>query len=209
MSHMVDAVSPAQAIAGLEGSRPAGKHRVVLGIAGAPGAGKSSLAEAVVAAVAGAVLVPMDGFHLAQRVLDDQGMASRKGAPETFDRAGFAAMLRRIREQTTHGETVYGPAFRRDIEEPIAGAIPVPPDARLVVTEGNYLLLWPEVRALLDQTWWVDLDDDERRRRLVARHAAFGKTLDQARAWTLGSDEDNAGLVASGRDLADLVVVGD
>jgi len=209
MSHMVDAVSPAQAIAGLAGSRPAGKHRVVLGIAGAPGAGKSSLAEAVVAAVAGAVLVPMDGFHLAQRVLDDQGMASRKGAPETFDRAGFAAMLRRIREQTTHGETVYGPAFRRDIEEPIAGAIPVPPDARLVVTEGNYLLLWPEVRALLDQTWWVDLDDDERRRRLVARHAAFGKTPEQARAWTLGSDEDNARLVASGRDLADLVVVGD
>jgi pantothenate kinase len=215
MSHMLDAVSPAQAISAL--GHVLGSQRVVLGIAGPPGAGKSSLAERVVARVPGSVLVPMDGFHLAHRVLDHRGLANRKGAPETFDRAGFAALLRRIREQTPAetqtetdgGDTVYAPAFRRDIEEPIAGAIPVPPETRLVVIEGNYLLLWPEVHALLDQTWWVDLDDDVRRQRLVERHASFGKTPEQARAWALGSDEANARLVAPGRDLADVVVRGD
>jgi pantothenate kinase len=189
--------------------RAAAAQRFVLGITGPPGAGKSSLAEAVVAAVPGAVLVPMDGFHLAQRVLDAAGLADRKGAPETFDRAGYAALLRRIRDQQPGDEHVYAPEFRRDIEEPIAGAIGVHRSAPLVVTEGNYLLLWPEVRALLDEVWWVDLPDEVRRRRLLARHAAFGKSLAEAEQWALGSDEDNARLVAPGRDKADVIVRGD
>jgi pantothenate kinase len=182
-------------------------RRVLLGITGPPGAGKSSLAAAVVAAVPDAVLVPMDGFHLAQRVLDDLGLADRKGAPQTFDREGYVALLRRIRRRAA--EPVYAPAFRRDIEEPIAGAIAVRPDTRLVVTEGNYLLLWPEVRALLDETWWVDLPDEERHRRLIARHTAFGKSPQDARAWALGSDEANARLVRAGRSVADAIVRGD
>lgn len=184
-------------------------QRFVLGITGPPGAGKSSLAEAVVSAVPGAVLVPMDGFHLAQRVLDVQGLADRKGAPQTFDRAGYAVLLRRIRDQQPGDGPVYAPAFRRDIEEPIAGVIAVHPSAPLVVTEGNYLLLWPEVRVLLDEVWWVDLPDEVRRHRLVARHAAFGKSLAEAEQWALGSDEANARLVASGRDQADVIVRGD
>jgi pantothenate kinase len=186
----------------------AGRRRL-LGITGLPGGGKSTLAEQVVAAVPGAVLVPMDGFHLAQRVLDDQGLADRKGAPETFDRAGYAALLRRIRGQQPGDEPVYAPAFHRDIEEPIAGAIAVHPSAPLVVTEGNYLLLWPEISALLEEVWWVDLPDEVRRRRLVARHAAFGKSLAEAEQWALGSDEANARLVAPGRDKADVIVRGD
>ena len=185
----------------------AARRRVLLGIAGAPGAGKSTLAARLVAAVPGAVLVGMDGFHLAQRVLDEAGLAQRKGAPETFDRDGFAALLARIRQQQPGDEPVYAPEFRREIEEPVAGAVAVRAEHRLVVTEGNYLLLWPEVRALLDETWWVELDDTERRRRLAARHAAFGKPAALAHAWAHGSDEANARLVAPGRELADVIIL--
>jgi pantothenate kinase len=182
--------------------------RRMLGITGFPGAGKSTLAEQVVAAVPDAVLVPMDGFHLAQAVLDDAGLAGRKGAPETFDRHGFAALLQRLRNQAAHDPPVYAPTFRRDIEEPVAGAIAVPWDCSLVVTEGNYLLHWPEVRALLDEVWWVEIDRDERLRRLTARHEAYGKSAEQASAWARGSDEQNAALIAPGRELADIVVAG-
>ena len=201
-------LSAAEAVARARGLATT-RRRMLLGITGPPGAGKSSLAEAVLRAVPGSVLVPMDGFHLAQRVLDEAGLAARKGAPETFDRDGFAALLQRVRDQDADAPVVYAPEFRRDLEEPIAGAIAVRPSTRLVVTEGNYLLLWPEVAALLDEVWWVDLPDAERHRRLVARHAAFGKPPEQAQAWALGSDEANARLVAPGRARADVIVEGD
>ena len=181
-------------------------RRPILGIAGPPGSGKSTLAQQVVGAVPGAVLVPMDGFHLAQQVLDEAGLADQKGAPETFDRAGFAALLTRIRGQRPGDPVVYAPTFRREIEEPVAGAIAVPSDCPLVVTEGNYLLLWPEVRALLDEAWWVEIDDAERLRRLTARHIAYGKSPDQAQAWAMGPDQGNARLVEQGRAVADVVV---
>lgn len=187
----------------------AGPGRHVLGITGFPGAGKSTLAEQVVEAVPGAVLVPMDGFHLAQSVLDDAGLADRKGAPETFDRDGYVALLSRVREQTATAGPIYAPTFRRDIEEPIAGAIPVPSDCPLVVTEGNYLLHWPEVRTLLDEVWWVGVDDQVRLERLVQRHVAFGKTPAAARAWATGSDEANARLIAADRADATLEVRAD
>ncbi|MFG1950160.1 nucleoside/nucleotide kinase family protein [Micromonospora sp. NPDC048830] len=183
--------------------------RQLLGIAGTPGAGKSTLAERVVAAVGPAArLVPMDGFHLAQAELCRLGRDARKGAVDTFDVVGYVALLRRLHQPEP--TSVWAPEFRRDIEEPVAGAIEVPPEVRLVVTEGNYLLLaeypWDEVRPLLHEAWFLDLDDDLRRRRLTARHEAHGRSPEQARAWALGSDEANATLVAGTADRADLVV---
>jgi pantothenate kinase len=190
-------------------------RRALLGIAGSPGAGKTTLAEHLVRALNAAgdpwvAHVPMDGFHLADVELDRLGRRNRKGAPDTFDAAGYAALLRRLREEDD--EVVYAPGFERVLEQPIAGAIPVPPEARLVVTEGNYLLLdtgaWARVRAELDEVWFCEIDEEERVRRLVARHEEFGKGHEEAVAWVLGTDQRNARLVSSTRARADLVVRG-
>jgi pantothenate kinase len=183
--------------------------RRLLGIAGSPGAGKSTLARWYVARTgASAVQVPMDGFHLADVALESLGLRDRKGAPETFDAWGYAALLARLRAEPTH--TVWAPAFERDLEQPLAGAVPVPPETGLVVTEGNYLLLdrpeWRAVRAQLDEVWFVHADDAVRRARLVARHVAFGKTPAAARAWVTRVDEPNARLVAEGGARADRVL---
>lgn len=185
-------------------------RRRVLGIAGAPGAGKSTLAEGLVNTLDGlAVLVPMDGFHLARRELARLGRAGRKGAPDTFDAAGYAALLARLRDPDP-AVTVYAPAFDRALEEPVAGSIPVAAGVPLVVTEGNYLLHdegdWARVRPLLDETWFLELDEEVRVRRLVDRHVRFGKERPFAERWVHDSDEANARLVARGRDRADLVV---
>ncbi|MFF9765633.1 nucleoside/nucleotide kinase family protein [Streptomyces sp. NPDC014636] len=190
-----------------------GGRRALLGIAGSPGAGKTTLAERLVRALNGdgpprAAHVPMDGFHLADAELDRLGRRDRKGAPDTFDAAGYAALLRRLREETD--EVVYAPAFERVLEQPLAGVLPVPPEARLVVTEGNYLLLaegaWARVRPCLDEVWFCELDEEERIRRLVARHEEFGKERAAAVAWVLGTDQRNADLVARTRERADLIV---
>src|SRR3954470_334445 len=132
--------------------------RKLLGIAGPPGGGKSTVARQVVAELGEqARLVPMDGFHLAQSELVRLGRRERMGAPDTFDAAGYAALLIRLKSDEP---VVYAPEFRREIEEPIAGAIAVPHATPLVVTEGNYLLLqderWAPVKALLDETWYVE-----------------------------------------------------
>ncbi|MDX3311910.1 nucleoside/nucleotide kinase family protein [Streptomyces sp. ME08-AFT2] len=192
-----------------------GGRRRLLGIAGSPGAGKSTLAERLVRELNGAgepwvAQVPMDGFHLADVELDRLGLRDRKGAPDTFDAAGYAALLLRLREEPEGGDVVYAPGFERVLEQPLAGAVPVQPHVRLVVTEGNYLLLgtgaWARVRAALDEVWFCETDEDERVRRLVARHEEFGKEHEEAVAWVDRSDRRNAELVATTRDRADLVV---
>ena len=200
-------------------SLAAGGKRAVLGIAGPPAAGKTTLAEELVAALAPApppgltpgawvAHVPMDGFHLADVELDRLGRRDRKGAPDTFDASGYAAMLRRLLQDAD--DVIYAPGFERVIEQPIAGAVPVERPARLIVSEGNYLLLdeprWRPVRALLTEVWYADLDQDERLRRLVDRHVRFGKDETAALAWATGTDEHNARLITATRDRADLVV---
>ena len=189
--------------------------RVTVGVAGAPGAGKTTLAEDLVAALAeqltdaGVAHLPMDGYHLADVQLDALGLRGRKGAPETFDGHGYLATMTRLRSGDP--ATVYVPGFERVLEQPVAAAIAIPGSTRVIVSEGNYLLLeddpWPRVRALFDEVWFVDLPDRVRLRRLVARHTEFGKEPGAAQAWAVGPDQANADRVLATRDRADLVVM--
>jgi pantothenate kinase len=187
-----------------------GRRRAVLGITGAPAAGKTTLAEELVKALAGEPVahVPMDGFHLADVELVRLGLRDRKGAPETFDALGYAALLRRLHEDLD--DMIYAPGFERTIEQPIAGAIPVPREVRLIVSEGNYLLVederWAKVRPLVDEVWYVDLDRPERLKRLVERHMRFGKDEAAAMAWATGTDERNAAVIAATKARADLII---
>jgi pantothenate kinase len=187
-------------------------RRTILGITGCPGGGKSTLAERLVGRLdpeeRWVVRVPMDGFHLADAALDRLGRRQRKGAIDTFDAFGYLALLGRFRTELDN--PVYAPDFERVLEQPIAASIAIDPDVRLVVTEGNYLLSatlpWPRIRELMAEVWYVDLDDTVRRNRLVARHAAFGKSEAEARRWVTEVDEPNARQIAATRHLADLLV---
>lgn len=181
--------------------------RRLLGLAAPPGAGKSTLAEAVAAARPGQVQVlPMDGFHLAQSELQRLGRAERKGAPDTFDVAGFTHLLQRLRTQRPGDGPVWAPAFRREIEEPVAGAIAVQAATPLLLVEGNYLLHdadgWAAVAPLLDECGYLHVDDAWRVPRLIARHVAHGRSPEAALAWVMRSDEANAALVQASRSRA-------
>ena len=188
--------------------------RAILGICGPPGAGKTTLVEELLRRLRArhgpewAAHVPMDGFHLADVQLRRLGLADRKGAPETFDADGYAAILGRI--ATGRDRVVYAPGFERELEQPIAAAIAVPPEAQIILTEGNYLLLeepaWAAARSWMSEVWYVDLDPATRVERLIGRHVRFGKAPARAREWVLRSDEANARLVEGSRGRADLVI---
>jgi pantothenate kinase len=189
--------------------------RAVLGIAGSPGAGKSTLVEELldrIRAIKGddwVAHIPMDGFHLADAQLDRIGARARKGAPDTFDVDGYAHLLERVRREID--APVYVPGFDRTLEQPLAAALVVLPSARLVVTEGNYLLLddpqWVRARRAMDAVWFVASEEATRVERLVARHIEFGKSPQQARAWVATTDQPNSELVAGTAGRADRVIV--
>ncbi len=186
-----------------------GGGRKILGIVGPPGCGKSTLAAALLDLLGDdAVAVPMDGYHLANVELARLGRAGRKGAEDTFDSAGYVSLLRRLKNQQGN-EIVYAPEFRREIEEPIANAIPVFPETQLVITEGNYLLLdhghWAGVSELLDEIWYVDIDHSVRRERLVKRHMHFGRSQNAAEDWVANTDEPNAVRIEATKHRADVL----
>lgn len=183
--------------------------RRLIGLAGPPGSGKSHLAAQLSQSLSPAPpVVPMDGFHLAQAVIDAKGLADRKGAPETFDAWGFVKLVTRL--TTPVGDVIYAPRFNRRIEEPVAGAIPVTPGDSLVIVEGNYLLIeeppWDRICPALDLRVYLELDDKTRVHRLVERHVRHGKTRTEAERFVRNSDERNAQLIKTSRDRADLIV---
>lgn len=193
------------------GPQHAGRPLRVLGLAGPPGTGKSTVASLVAdllaaRGVAMAGLAPMDGFHLSNTVLEDLERADRKGAPDTFDVWGYAALLARIHESS---HTVYAPGYRRDLHEPVAAMNAVEPEG-LAITEGNYLSLnapgWREARELIDLLVFVDTPRTELLRRLVARQEAFGRDRVAAAHWVRTVDAANIDLVARSRSRADVVV---
>jgi pantothenate kinase len=188
------------------------QDRVILGIAGAPGAGKTTLALAVMAALRDrgvpVAWLPMDGFHLGDASLAALGLRARKGAIETFDGWGYLATLRRVLAEPSH--PVYLPGFERTLEQPIAADRVIPPGPALIVTEGNYLLdadePWNLVRGLAAEIWYAEVPDHVRRARLIERHVQFGKSRTDAEAWVTAVDEPNARRVERRRGQADVVV---
>ena len=186
-----------------------GHRRRIIGLAGCPGSGKSTLAAGLAAAAPDtSIVVPMDGFHLAQRDLDRLGRANRKGAPDTFDVDGYVALLELLR--ATPDRVVDAPAFDRHLEEPVPAAIAIEPRHTTIITEGNYLLHdadgWERVHPLLDECWFVDCEATTRTARLVTRHVEHGRTDDEARDWVREVDEPNARLIGAGIARADRIV---
>ncbi|TKA12659.1 nucleoside/nucleotide kinase family protein [Actinacidiphila oryziradicis] len=183
-------------------------RRMLLGISGPPAAGKSTLARTLVDGVNArlgadtAAYVPMDGFHLSNAQLDRLGLRGRKGAPDTFDADGYVHLLRRLRSE--HHRPLYAPGFDRALDEPVAAALVVLPDTRLVVTEGNYLaddaLGWEPVRDLLDELWFIDTPEAVREARLLDRHVTGGRTKEEALAFIAASERPNAARVEAARD---------
>ncbi|QDP95165.1 nucleoside/nucleotide kinase family protein [Microlunatus elymi] len=181
--------------------RASGSRRRILGIAGAPASGKSTLAAELAARLRRdfgpqVATVGMDAFHLAHRILEQRGQVEIKGAPETFDGLGYLRLLERLKRSD---ETIYAPVFERTIEDSIANAIEITAEAKLIITEGNYLLLdsdpWRSVHSTLDEAWYVDLDDSVRQQRLLQRHLDHGHEPGEAKERTSGSDQRNAELI--------------
>lgn len=185
-------------------------ERIIVGIAGTPGTGKSTFAEQLSRQFASpsSVIVPMDGFHLAKEVIRGTSLEQRRGAIDTFDADGYVSLLRRIRARNE--AVVYAPSFRRGLEEPIAASIPVRAESDFVITEGNYLLAdvhpWNQVADCLDEIWYVEVSRETRMKRLIERHMRFGMTAEQATAWAIGTDEVNARFIESTKQRADRII---
>ena len=205
----MDSPEITQAVAALRARLVPGA-RTVLGIAGAPGSGKSTCAEWIRQQFepGQAVVVPMDGFHLGNAIIDGTPLRQRKGAIDTFDAGGYLSLLRRLVRRDE--PVVYAPEFRRTLDEPVAASIAILADVPLVITEGNYLLMeqepWKDIRAQLDEVWFVDTPPELRLARLVARHVSFGMEPAAAKAWATGPDEANAVLIQATRPAADRVI---
>ena len=184
-------------------------ERKIVGLIGKPGAGKSTLSAQLIQQLGDqAAILNMDGYHLSNLALHELGRADRKGAPDTLDALGFTEILKRVKHEVD--KNIYFPVFDRAIEESIAAQGVIVPSVKLVITEGNYLLHngdnWSGVKNLLDESWFIEVDDSLRIERLVNRHHKFGKSKVDALSWATGSDENNAKIVAQTRESADLII---
>ena len=180
------------------------ERRFVVGITGPPGAGKSTFATWLVAKLgASSIVLPMDGFHLSNAQLDARGLRARKGAPDTYDVGGFQDVLRRLR---TDAE-VRAPAYSRVTHEPEADAICIAPSHRIVIVEGNYLLVdeppWTDVKAELDAVWYLDISPEVAAERLRKRHMSVGRSLEEAEGKVNTVDLPNGEVVRATRSRAD------
>jgi pantothenate kinase len=190
--------------------RAVSSTRTLIGIIGKPGGGKSTLSKYLLKGMDPTLVsvVPMDGFHLSNKVLKELGRSDRKGAPDTFDVKGFTTLIKRIKSDSV--DPIYYPVFDRSIEESIAAHSVVYPSTRVVIVEGNYLMHerdgWQEISPLLDQCWYAFLDEDIRISRLISRHIAFGKDPESAKAWAKGSDQTNAELIELGVGRCDFLI---
>ncbi len=188
----------------------AAANRTIIGIVGKPGGGKSTLSKYLLKGMDPTLVsvVPMDGFHLSNKVLKELGRSDRRGAHDTFDVKGFTTLIQRIKLDSA--DAIYYPVFDRSIEESIAAQGVVYPSTRVVIVEGNYLMHdkdgWQEISPLLDQSWYAFLDEDIRISRLISRHIAFGKDPESAKAWAKGSDQVNAELIETGVGRCDFLI---
>ncbi len=188
-------------------TRGAAADRFITAVAGPPGAGKSTLAAQIATAIgAGARVVPMDGFHYDNAVLDQLGLRGRKGAPETFDAAGFLHLMRRLRA----GEDAAIPVFDRNMDLARAAADLVTAADKYLIVEGNYLLLndapWCDLASLFDLSVYIDVPEAELDARLVDRWHHHGKTPTEARHWIDSNDLPNIRRVTEGSRRADIVI---
>jgi fructokinase len=183
-----------------------GPGRVLVAISGPPGAGKSTLAEALAAQIDGAAVVPMDGFHLDNTILEARGLLARKGAPETFDAAGFVALIARLLQE----DEVVIPVFDRGRDLAVAGARVIGPAQKILLVEGNYLLLneapWSALRRYWAATIGIDVPIEALEARLIQRWRDHGLSDAAARARAMGNDIPNARRVVEGAKPADLVI---
>lgn len=181
--------------------------RIIVAIVGAPGSGKSTLVANLAATLNNAVVVPMDGFHLDNVILEERGLLSRKGSPETFDADGYHQFISRLKHST---EAVYAPVFDRGADLSRAGAIEISSDVKLILTEGNYLLLqqspWNKLNELFDLTAFLDVPETELRERLVNRWLAHGLSFEAAVKRAEDNDLRNANLVQQHSQQADVTI---
>jgi len=190
--------------------RASASTRTIIGLVGKPGGGKSTLSKYLLKGMDPTLVsvVPMDGFHLSNKVLKELGRSDRKGAQDTFDVKGFTTLIQRIKSDSA--DPIYYPIFDRSIEESIAALGVVYPSTRVVIVEGNYLMHdrdgWQEISPLLDQSWYAFLEEDIRISRLISRHIAFGKDSESAKAWAKGSDQVNAELIEIGVGRCDFLI---
>jgi len=181
--------------------------RIIVGIAGAPGSGKSTLVSGLCAKLDGAVVVPMDGFHLDNEILQQRGMMLRKGSPASFDAEGYYQLISRLKHAK---ETVYAPIFDRSCDLSKAGAIAIASNVKIILTEGNYLLLdqapWNKLTELFDLTVCLDVSEETLRKRLVDRWLGYGLSLEEALKRAESNDLINATLVTQHSKQADISI---